>query len=81
MKAEIYTKNGCPFCVQAKMLLNLKGVEVTEYNFQEDTSKRDELLERAEAINVIPRTVPQIWLDNEYIGGFDALKAHYDRQD
>jgi len=79
-KAEVYSKNGCPFCVQAKLLLDMKGVEVKEYNFQTDPEKREELFERAAAINVVPRTAPQIWLDNEYIGGFDALKAHYDKQ-
>lgn len=79
-KAEVYSKNGCPFCVQAKLLLDMKGVEVTEYNFQTDPAKREELFERAAAINVVPRTAPQIWLDGEYIGGFDQLKAHYDRQ-
>jgi len=79
-KAEVYSKNGCPFCVQAKMLLDMKGVEVTEYNFQTDPEKREELFERAAAINVVPRTAPQIWLDDEYIGGFDQLKAYYDKQ-
>ena len=80
MKAEVYSKNGCPFCVQAKMLLQMKGVEVIEHNFQTNPEKREELFERAAAINVVPRTAPQIWLDGEYIGGFDALKAHYDKQ-
>ena len=80
MKAEVYTKNGCPFCVQAKLLLDMKGVEVTEHNFQTDPEKREELFERAAAINVVPRTAPQIWLNDEYIGGFDQLKAYYDRQ-
>lgn len=80
MKAEVYSKNGCPFCVQAKLLLDMKGVEVTEYNFQTDPEKREELFERAAAINVVPRTAPQIWLNDEYIGGFDQLKAYYDNQ-
>lgn len=80
MKAEVYSKNGCPFCVQAKLLLDMKGVEVTEHNFQTDPEKREELFERAAAINVVPRTAPQIWLNDEYIGGFDQLKAYYDRQ-
>lgn len=80
MKAEVYSKNGCPYCVQAKMLLEMKGVEVQEYNFQTDPTKREELFERAAAINVVPRTAPQIWLDDEYIGGFDQLKAYYDKQ-
>lgn len=79
-KAEVYSKNGCPFCVQAKLLLDMKGVEVTEYNFQTDPEKREELFERAAAINVVPRTAPQIWLNDEYIGGFDQLKAYYDKQ-
>lgn len=79
-KAEVYSKNGCAFCVQAKLLLDMKGVEVTEYNFQTDPEKREELFERAAAINVVPRTAPQIWLNDEYIGGFDQLKAYYDRQ-
>jgi glutaredoxin 3 len=79
-KAEVYSKNGCPFCVQAKLLLDMKGVEVTEHNFQTNPEKREELFERAAAINVVPRTAPQIWLDDEYIGGFDQLKAYYDKQ-
>lgn len=77
MKATMYTKNGCPYCVRAKALLALKGVEVTEHNFQTDPSKRDELFEKAAAINVVPRTAPQIWLNDEYIGGYDQLAAHY----
>ena len=79
-KAEVYSKNGCPFCVQAKLLLDMKGVEVTEHNFQTNPEKREELFVRAAAINVVPRTAPQIWLDDEYIGGFDQLKAYYDKQ-
>jgi glutaredoxin 3 len=79
-KAEVYTKNSCPFCVQAKLLLSMKGVEIVEHNFQTDPSKREELFEKASAINVVPRTAPQIWLDDEYIGGFDQLKAYYDKQ-
>jgi len=80
MKAVVYSKNGCPYCVQAKMLLEMKGVEVEEHNFQTDPSKREELFEKASAINVVPRTAPQIWLNDEYIGGFDQLKAYYDKQ-
>ncbi|MDA9373955.1 glutaredoxin [bacterium] len=80
MIATVYSKNSCPFCVQAKLLLNMKGVEIVEHNFQIDPSKREELFEKAAAINVVPRTAPQIWLDDEYIGGFDQLKAYYDNQ-
>ena len=76
--ATVYSKNGCPFCVQAKTLLQMKGVEVVEHNFQLDPEKRDELFERAAAINVVPRTAPQIWIDDVYIGGFEQLKSYFD---
>lgn len=79
MKATVYTKNGCPFCVNAKTLLAIKGVEIEEYNIQTEDGKREELLEACMSINVVPRTVPQIWLDDKYIGGFDQLKAHFDK--
>lgn len=79
-KAEVYSKNGCGYCVAAKNLLNMKGVEVVEYNFQLDPEKREELFERAQKENVVPRTAPQIWIDGEYIGGFDALKSYFDSQ-
>lgn len=78
MKATLYTKNGCPYCDRAKALLALKGVEVTEHNFQTHPEKREELFEKAAAIGIVPRTAPQIWLNEEYIGGFDQLVVHYD---
>lgn len=80
MKATIYTKNGCPYCVNAKTLLAIKGVEIEEHNIQTEEGKREELLEACATINIVPKTVPQIWLDNKYIGGFDQLKAHFDKQ-
>jgi len=45
---------------------------------QKNPKNRDELMEKCEAINVIPRTVPQIWIDDEYIGGFQELKNKLD---
>lgn len=80
MKATLYTKNGCPFCVNAKTLLAIKGVEIVEYNIQTEEGKKEELMEACASINVVPRTVPQIWLDDNYIGGFDQLKAHFDKR-
>lgn len=78
MKATVYSKNGCGYCTAAKNLLNMKGVEVEEFNFQIDASKREELFERCAEINVVPKTAPQIWLDEKYIGGYDELKAYFD---
>jgi glutaredoxin 3 len=80
MDAIIYSKNGCGYCVAAKRLLESKGITYEEYNMSLQPEKREELLEAVNALGVVPRTVPQIWLNNKYIGGFDELKSHYDNQ-
>ena len=69
MKAVIWSKEQCPYCVQAKKLLELKGIEYEERNIQKDWTK-EQLLE------VVPeaRTLPQIFLDGEHVGGFTELK-------
>jgi glutaredoxin 3 len=71
MKAIVWSKNACPFCDQAKNLLKSKGIEFEERNVQTDWTK-EQLLE------VVPnaRTLPQIFLDNNYIGGFTELRRH-----
>jgi len=78
MKAQIYTKDSCTFCVQAKTLMNIRGIDYEELNMQTTPAKKVELMEKCEAINVIPRTVPQIWIDDEYVGGFQELKNKLD---
>ena len=78
MKAKIYTKDNCTFCVQAKTLMNIRGIEWEELNMQTSPKSRDELMEKCEKINVIPRTVPQIWIDDSYVGGFQELKNKLD---
>ena len=71
MKAVIWSKDACPFCDQAKNLLKLKGIEYEERNISRDWT-REQLLE------AVPdaRTVPQIFLDEELIGGFTELRKH-----
>jgi glutaredoxin len=71
MKAIVWSKNQCPYCVQAKALLEMKGIEFEERNVQEDWTK-EQLLEAVPTA----RTLPQIFLDDNYIGGFTELKAH-----
>ena len=78
MKATIYTKDNCTFCVQAKTLMNIRGIEWEELNMQTSTKSRDELMEKCEKMGVIPRTVPQIWIDDAYVGGFQELKNKLD---
>jgi glutaredoxin 3 len=71
MKAIVWSKDNCPYCVQAKNLLQMKGIEYEERNIQKDWTK-EQLLEAVPGA----RTVPQIFLGEELIGGFDKLKAH-----
>ena len=69
MKAIVWSKDQCPFCVQAKALLDSKGIEYEERNIMHDWTK-EQLLE------AIPtaRTLPQVLVDEKYIGGFNELR-------
>ena len=69
MKAVIWSKYHCPYCDQAKALLKSKGIVFEEKKIGDGYSK-EELLE------AVPnaRTVPQIFLDGELVGGFTELK-------
>lgn len=71
-KAIIWSKAACPYCVQAKALLEQKGIEYEEKKIGEGYSKED-LLEAVPAA----RTVPQIFLDGELVGGFTELRAKF----
>lgn len=77
MNAVIYSKDGCGFCVAAKKLLEQNGISFVEYNISSQPDKKQELLEAAAIENVVPRTVPQIWLNNKYIGGYDNLSLFF----
>lgn len=70
-KVEIYTKWGCPFCVRAKALLDGKGAAYQEYDLTLGGPKRDEMLARVPGA----RTVPQIFINDQPIGGFDDMSA------
>jgi len=66
---EIYTWQTCPYCIRAKLLLWWKGVNFTEYKIDEDDVARNQMAERANG----RRTVPQIFINNQHIGGCDDL--------
>lgn len=68
MKAIIYTKKECPFCVKAKELFNSKDVDYTECEIGVDITRED-------FISLFPdqKTVPLIFIDGERIGGYDEL--------
>lgn len=68
-KVEIYTWRTCPYCIRAKSLLKKKNVEFTEYAIDGDSKARDLMSTRAEG----RRSVPQIFIDDQHIGGCDDL--------
>ena len=68
-KIEIYTWQYCPFCIRAKSLLNKKDIPFTEYKIDGDESAREKMSERANG----KRSLPQIFIDNNSIGGCDDL--------
>jgi glutaredoxin 3 len=70
----LYTTETCPYCRSAKSLLASKGISMKEINVQSQPAKREEMIKRSGR-----RTVPQIFIENTYIGGFDDL-AKLDRQ-
>lgn len=67
----IYSTVMCPFCVRAKDLLKQKGVKYTEYFIEKDSAKLAEMKKRTNNA----RTVPQIFVGDVYIGGFNELAA------
>ena len=69
-KIIIYTTTICPYCVRAKMLLKRKGVEFEEINVN-DKKARDEMIVKAGG----KRSVPQIFIGDQHIGGCDELYA------
>lgn len=66
----MYTTPICPYCVRAKSLLKQKGVSWTEIDVSRDAAERVALMERTRQ-----RTVPQIFINGEHIGGSDDLYA------
>lgn len=72
MKAIVWSKDNCPYCVQAKALLNQKNIKFEERKIGDGWTK-EQLLE------AVPnaRTVPQIFLDDELVGGFTELRARF----
>ena len=65
----VYSKNNCPFCVQAKNLLTSKKIEFNEIKIDEDIEAKEFILEQGH------RTVPQIYLNGKLFveGGFQGL--------
>jgi glutaredoxin 3 len=71
VEVTIYSTAVCPYCIRAKQLLERKGVTFKEVNLSNEAPEvRVELMQRTKH-----RTVPQIFIGEQFIGGFDQLYA------
>ena len=68
-KIEIYSTAVCPYCMSAKNLLKSKGLEWSELRIDTDPTQREVMLARSGG----RRTVPQIFINDQHVGGFDDL--------
>lgn len=74
-RVTVYTTQVCPYCVQAKRLLGERSIPYDEIDVSSDAAVRDEMIQRAGG----KRTVPQIFIDGEHVGGYTELRALADR--
>ena len=70
-KVVIYTGDLCIHCDWAIELLNRKNIEFTEYNIAKDATKREEMFKKSNGA----KTVPQIFVDDNHVGGNVELQA------
>ena len=70
MSVTMYSTQFCPYCMRARQLLDGKGVAYTDIAVDGQPELRREMMERSGR-----RTVPQIWIGGQHVGGFDDLWA------
>ncbi len=66
----VYSADWCPYCVRAKRLLENKGITYSEVNVDKEPGKREELVKKTGH-----KTIPMIFIDDQFIGGFSELSA------
>lgn len=67
---KLYSADWCPFCVRAKRLLEEKGIPFQEFNVDKSEGLREEITKKTGH-----KTIPQIFIDEEFIGGFTELSV------
>lgn len=70
-RIEMYSTAVCPYCVAAKNLLKARGLSWEEIRVDADPAAREAMLSRSEGM----RTVPQIFINDRHVGGYDELVA------
>lgn len=69
-KVEIFSSANCAYCAAAKTLLKQKGLDYVEIRIDTDPARMQEMLTRTRR-----RTVPQIFINDHHVGGYDDLVA------
>jgi len=69
-RIEMYATAACPYCVRARRLLQHKGVSWEQINVDQEPARRAEMEQRSRR-----HTVPQIFIDDRHIGGYDDMAA------
>lgn len=69
MSIDIYTSRSCPYCIRAKSFLKSKGVKFNELEVDGNPELIAESVKRSDGM----RTVPQIFIENFHVGGYDNL--------
>ena len=73
-KAVIYTKTKCSYCKLSKALLNKFGVEFESVNLDDDEERKRFYEEQSAALDREIKSVPQIFIDDQYVGGWKELR-------
>ncbi len=68
-RVTVYSTDPCPFCVQAKALLNKRGIDFHEINLAKDPAGRAELIDKTGMM-----TFPQVIIDGKVVGGYTELR-------
>ena len=71
---KLYSADWCPFCIRAKKLLESKNIKFEEFNVDETPGMREEIVAKTGQ-----KTIPQIFINDEFIGGFTELAALDDK--
>jgi len=71
MQVEIFTGPNCSYCIAAKALLDARGIDYAERDVADD-AVRQEFSDRLPRV----RSIPQVFIDDEHIGGLEDLKLH-----
>ena len=75
----VYSKENCMYCTRAKLLLDTKGYDYEEIHAPSNIDALKERINIATNGTVIPKTVPQIFVDDHYIGGYTELVEYFEK--